>query len=529
MRLASALLLCASLLFNSLPPAFAQQPANQEPYRLRVDRKLVLVDVVVRARNGEPVPDLTESDFVLTEDGKRQEVAFFSRDHAAGKPAEGVAPAPLVVLLDAINTNFQDRAYSREALSQILDRLQPGQQVAIYGLNRELVLLHNFSSDRESLLKAMQLHRPSPGTPQAEIKSTEALDRVAEMDSSFAPNLATILDGLRRFEANIDSDVLQFRADLTAQALRSIARTLRGIPGRKSLLWFSGSFPAFLDSRAGPVRTDPALRAAANDLNDAQVSVYPIHAGGVQTQAAPGGLSRPPATRRTPEGLREEFDRLRSDVGDRDTMKNLAERTGGLAFFNRNDLTVAYDAALNDGAAYYNLGYYPSNDRWNGAFRRIRVNVSRSGVNLRHRQGYHAVDPAERFSPEATDRDMRDALLFNPSTLNEIAFDARVLPGSGGPLQVEFTVRGASFDYEMLAHKKTGSLEFGAVLLRADGRPVGSAGESIQFGVEPSQLTPELQVQHLIRVNPAPGQARLRVAVRDPDTGRIGTRDISLP
>src|SRR5258708_39874972 len=74
-------------------------------------------------------------------------------------------------------------------------------------------------------------------------------------------------------------------------------------------------------------------------------------------------------------------------------MNNLAQSTGGKAFYNRNDLIVGLRTSLEDGATYYTLSYYPDNKKWDGKFRVITVKSARPGVNLRYRLGYYAVGP----------------------------------------------------------------------------------------------------------------------------------------
>src|SRR5205807_5960144 len=76
-----------------------------------------------------------------------------------------------------------------------------------------------------------------------------------------------------------------------------------------------------------------------------------------------------------------------------DGMKDVAERTGGKAFYNRNEIEGAIRSSIDDGSSYYTLAYYPSNKDWNGKFRKIQVKVKQAGVRLRHRQGYYAVNP----------------------------------------------------------------------------------------------------------------------------------------
>ncbi len=100
---------------------------------------------------------------------------------------------------------------------------------------------------------------------------------------------------------------------------------------------------------------------------------------------------------------RESDDRMASHG----TMNDLADRTGGRAFYNRNDLDGAVRDSITDGSTYYTLGYYPENKDWNGGFRNIQVKLKRGGVKLRYRIGYFAVDTATfaKLNPKRQDEE----------------------------------------------------------------------------------------------------------------------------
>src|SRR5260370_7549668 len=83
------------------------------------------------------------------------------------------------------------------------------------------------------------------------------------------------------------------------------------------------------------------------------------------------------------------------------TMNNLADSTGGRAFYNRNDLIVELRTSLEDGASYYTLSYYPDNKNWDGKFRVIAVTSTRPGLSLRYWIDYYAVGPEARAKEES--------------------------------------------------------------------------------------------------------------------------------
>jgi hypothetical protein len=71
-----------------------------------------------------------------------------------------------------------------------------------------------------------------------------------------------------------------------------------------------------------------------------------------------------------------------------DSLRVLADSTGGFAAVNRNDLNGAFERIVQENSSYYMLGFYSSNDRRNGRFRKLEVRVKRPGLRVRNRSGY---------------------------------------------------------------------------------------------------------------------------------------------
>ena len=81
---------------------------------------------------------------------------------------------------------------------------------------------------------------------------------------------------------------------------------------------------------------------------------------------------------------------MRSVQYTQDTMEALAQRTGGKAYYNSNDLKNAIRGAIDDSKVTYVLGYYPAHNTWDGKFHELKVQVDRKGANVRRRLGYFA-------------------------------------------------------------------------------------------------------------------------------------------
>ena len=83
-----------------------------------------------------------------------------------------------------------------------------------------------------------------------------------------------------------------------------------------------------------------------------------------------------------------------------DTMRLLAERTGGKTFYGTNDLAGAIHHAMSDSRVTYTLGYYPAAVKWDGSFHEIKVKVAVPGAKVRARTGYFALPDAPLASPK---------------------------------------------------------------------------------------------------------------------------------
>lgn len=186
----------------------------------------------------------------------------------------------------------------------------------------------------------------------------------------------------------------------------AIANHLHTRKGRKNLVWVSSSFPVnigydkfdlnWTNDTGEDFTAD--VRSAAWALTDADIVVYPVDARGLLGSGVNAKQSLDPHTEDPPDT--EEHLPVRAAPETFDTMRLLAERTGGKAFYGTNDLAGAIRHALNDSRATYMLGYYPDAVKWDGAFHEIKVRVNAPGAKVRTRSGYFAVPDASLPSPK---------------------------------------------------------------------------------------------------------------------------------
>ncbi|WP_353062982.1 VWA domain-containing protein [Tunturibacter psychrotolerans] len=501
--LSNTSLLFFFFLATLLPPSFAQapqpaqtpQPAKSEVTTLRAGTQLVVVDVVVTDKSQNPILNLKASAFALLEGGKQQQIKSFE-EHTAPTAKPGLPPIPAfppgifsnytpvptggavnVLLVDTLNTPVLDQIYLHDQFHKYLKTAKPGAPMAIFGLTTKLLLLQSFTSDPELLKAAIN---------NKNIKNSPLIDRVSGGNSTLlsdqAVGFAAIIQGanassdaplgtpggfqqriiqdIQQFESQQNSFQLQLRAKYTLDAINQLARYLEGIPGRKNLIWFSGSFP--LDILPDSTVDDPFMAVASSEdeyrettnlLTRAQVAVYPIDVRGAMTSPNMD-VSQSTAIYQDDVlqiGADKRFasDQIKFHLengSENLTMIRMAEDSGGYAFINNNDLVGAVSKAVAAGSHYYTLTYSPTDTNWNGNFRKIQVKLQQSGVTLAYRRGYYANDPNVPIVTHLTNKTRKDSATAAPRTdpmrvammhgapnPTEITLKARVLPAGTEP------------------------------------------------------------------------------------------------
>jgi len=366
------------------PPDAAQQAST-----LSITTREVLLDVVVTDNSGHPLTGLKASDFTVTEEGEPQRLTHLEEHHpmsaeSLSRLKTGPALPPntftnytpvqntnssTVILLDALNTSLDAQMELRQQLIDAVKHIQPGTPVAIFQIDTEMRLIQGFTSDPQSLLEAAKSKR--------------------DMISLQRP-----IRGSR-------DEYRRARFEILRSGFQLMGRYLSGFPGRKNLIWLTGSVPqSYMSDPLGTsfgrsFKDDFTILADdPDDLTDAltlsRVAVYPIDARGLMTppQFAASNVRGPsPGANLRFEG-RQAFQHM-----DLDT---IAEATGGRAYYNTNGLKEVIVGIVDNGSNYYTLAYTTTNKNWNGQLRHIKVALDRSGVRMQYRQGYYAVDRAKQ-------------------------------------------------------------------------------------------------------------------------------------
>ena len=311
MLLRSILLGLSSYVLLSPTIASAQAPQSsnasappQELPAIRSTTRLVQVSVVVQDKKGKPVTGLKKEDFKIFDEGKPQDIAFFSAATAAPLvPGPSLLPpnvftnrfdlkgqgpgAVTVVLFDALNTAPQDQAYVRKEILRFLQALKPQDHVAVYALTSQILILHEFTQDASVLVEAVNRFTPK------ELAAYDA-SHPAFFDVPALNNDAMWMrfqERVNQANAEIADQNKINRVAATSAAIEAIADHVAAIPGRKNLVWVTGGFP--LQVISGVIAPDrptallgPEENKALQALNRVDMAIYPVDASGVVTTSS---------------------------------------------------------------------------------------------------------------------------------------------------------------------------------------------------------------------------------------------------
>jgi len=239
----------------------AQAPAGSLPV-IKAETRLVLVDAVVTDKKGEYIRDLEAKDFRVWEDNKEQSITSFSFE-ADPKSPNNAQKRYLVLFFDNSTMDPGDQVRAREAAAKFIDaNAGPNRLMAIINYGGSINVAQNFTADAERLKKVVSGVKFSDVSPNAPV----------EVASLGVPSLGTA-----ESQFGVWSEML---------ALRSMAKLLAPVPGRKILVFLTSGFVVPADDMS-------ELTATIAACNKANVAIYPIDVRGLTSgiSAGPAGAS----------------------------------------------------------------------------------------------------------------------------------------------------------------------------------------------------------------------------------------------
>jgi VWFA-related protein len=529
---------------------------QQRPGAFRSSVTLVPVEVRVLDAQGEPITDLAAADFEIVEDDARQEIAHFSTGRLVPEPdlvgeaprlraGPGLGP-PAAHRTFAIvlgRGRLQGPAKGMDAVIEFVrDRLLPQDQIAVLAYGRATAL----STDHEAVIALLQRYRDRHEDIEARLdgwfSGMQALfgsrenppGLQAEIDELFeAPGLPKVrdrldvnppensrLDQARQYDREMamggagTSEVQRalyepFGFEQYEQFLQlfSAIEELRYLDGQKHLIFVTETAVGGPE----PTHTDSLASVAA----DARVAVWILGTGGLagyfnQTTGFYHSTS------------------LGGQLIKRDSHA-ASQQTGGLAWFHQ-DASGPMDRIDRATRFSYVLGYYPSNQDWDGAFRRIRVNVNRPDVTVLYRHGYYARE-------ELVPYDRRRFLSYNRITLAAatprrvrdvtVAVSGRVTSREedNRRIEVEVTIDPSAVQFDRDGNDYVAALDLAVFVADAGEKPTGTLWDQIDLRLDAATFA-RLARESILYTGTVSlsGPARhVKAVVYDYSADRVGT------
>jgi VWFA-related protein len=575
--------LAAGVLF--LVDLGAQQPAPSVTFQLEVN--YVDIDAVVTDERGNFVPNLSKEDFELFEDGRRQEINTFSLVDIPlpSASARSIAAPPVVsdvktnaqpisgrlyvIVMDDLNVSPLRSKVVVGAARQFIERhFAPNDMAAIAYTSGRTDAGQEFTSERALLLAAIDrfVGRKLRSTviekadqyfnqhlKELEINAPDPTDPDYVQQE---PTSGTVRGPMGYSDITTDADDFErgHRAQQVLGTLRRLADYMGGIRGRrKALLMFSEGidYPIYdiFGSQAATTvlsATRDAISAAAR----ANVSFFSVDPRGLV------GMTSEAMELNSVADAHLGFD-ARGLLADmylsQDSLRTLAEETGGYAAVNSNNVGTALNRIVRANSTYYVLGYYPTTVQRDGRFHKIEVRVKRPGVRVSARKGY--VAPRVLTAAEQADRqrarerargkagsaqtsDELREVLNQPLQRNGLTLAVQAAPFKGASREASVAVA-IELDADRLHFTEQQNKTFADLvelsLFALDERGRSHGGNFYQFDLALRPDTYERVRRSAVRMNPRialpPGRYQLRVGVRESGAGEIGSvfHDLHVP
>ncbi len=597
------------------------QAATSSPYLIQSNVNLVLMDVVVSRHgkpvpglqqqsfrvtdDGHPQPIVYFQEHQPTPTS----AAALSQPSLAPHTFTNAAPivktsAVNIILLDDLNTPLSDQTIMRRQALAYLRRNPLNAPAAIFVLTSQLNMLQSFTTSRVALERAIQSPQ-AVASPTLSLRSGASLvtalglinSSTSGQQMSTGPYTtpfsgssqmgggspqgssglepASPITAMSRSINSMSAQRQQMRIEMTTLAMQQLARYLAAIPGRKNLIWLSDSFPLIITPAAKNTPQDPFY--AAQDFSDqvaetgrlfyaSRVAVYPVYAAGVAT---------PDAMRASNEGF-VDLSQVDNHSGlsatnpednnstasqkafaAQDAMGQIANQTGGHSYINVNNIQSAIASAIRSGSSYYTIAYAPKNQRYNGAFHRVRIRIDQKGYQLTYPHGYYArsLAPSGAAQNNSATSSIRAALLPGMPPATQILFRTQILSpgdpllkdqmiphGNGGEMTaslkgpkhqiiINLKIFPGTLHYDHAANGRlTAQLGATIVAYSPEGRRFNYITGAFHLHFPPSQLA---AIQHngiAFRTTLwlPQKQSLLRIAIYDPTTGQVGSLQIPV-
>jgi VWFA-related protein len=517
-----------ALLLASATAAAQQSP----PPTFSTTTHLVVQTVSVKDKDGQPIDSLTAADFVVTENGEPQSIAFVEYQRLDTAPVSSVTlttepldqPPPtrvapvttattvpgdtrfhgrrvLVLYFDLYQIAFFDEMRTFESADRfVATKMAAADVVALMVFDgRGVHLAQDFTGDRTVLRDAIH-------------SLMVAADERHAMGIAFDPGSAF----------GEDDDAFNiFATDRQLSALQSAVTDLGPLPEIKTLVYLGGGL------RLNGTDNMAQLRATVNAAVRSNVTINPIDARGLIASAPLGDATQPSS------GGIGMFNGVIAQTAiargqqSQDTLYALAKDTGGRAMFDNNDLALGIAQAADAVTGYYILGYYTTNVAKDGRYRRVVVKLAPGlGGELAYRPGYYGEKDFSKFNRAEKERQLADALkLEDPVTDIPMAAEVNYFQINSAEYFVPISVRMPGSELTQAASSGASRVEIDMIgeIKDTHGATNRNVRDLISIPVDKNRPSSPRLIQYETGVTMLPGSYVIKLLVRNGATGRMGT------
>jgi VWFA-related protein len=560
-------------------PAHAPQP-QEGGVTLKLTSRLVDVGIVAYDKKGHPVKDLKQEDFEVYDNGRKQEIRFFSalasqapaqtqtqaapgapsataaQEHAFSNRAADTATKPMaaseagatILLIDESHIAWADMSHARQEILKFLATLPAGERVGLYTMTGlSFRVLEEVSTDHAALTARLQKWTPSAhSVALAEEEETRNRQHINEVHN------AADLNSVNGNHTEVPDDKLSVDPQLLTMGsnparasliiLGSVARHLSAVSGHKNLIWVSSDnvFADWGDQAVGidksPKYIDSYALRTQEAMNDAHAAVYPfdvsqLEAGSISadlqhqnvqlTQAAAeaASLGGGDSSSRS-NGPGRIAAEMSQDVHPvQGSIRQVADATGGRVIRRASDLAAQMSGVVEDGHATYLLSFSPQGLA-DGQYHVLTVKLAgkQHGLTLRYRTGY-------LFAKEANSLKERfEQAVWRASDVSEISVAADVTPMQPGS-KITLSVLASDLGLQQQAGRWMDKLDIFFVQRDDAGLHAQVEGQTLGLRLRSSTyqslLSTSIPFEHFVQLKP--DIASLRIVVVDENSGHMGS------
>jgi len=582
----SRAILFALVSLGALAQTPSQKPQTGEIPRIQGGTEEVVLDMVVRDKKGKMLTNLEKNDFTVFDNGEQRAIKSFrliQGTEAIGGGPTG-APAKLDPLrqLRLITLVFQvgdanAAKFARDAANELLKtELAQNVYISVMVIDFKLEAIQPFTNDRDLLKKAIDTATAQVanhvadnnrvrqqlavllGRPEA-VGDASVGGTTAPVDAPSAPTngpggsgpngsamaAAAMQQMMYDIVQNATSDAQTTWSRATVYPLLDLVKEQYRLPGRKTILYFSGGFPLQQD-------TEDAFHTIISTANRSNVSFYCVDTTGLTTWSSNANAvsALKDAARQSAQGVgssgkgvslgQAEAEDRAFEAGSKDTQNNIAmlsEQTGGRLIANTNDFRAPIRQVVEDAESYYEITYSPDIQKYDGSFRKIAVKTDLKDAKVQTRAGYFALPPNMTMGQVLASYEVPLLQALDEKPLQRsFLFQSAVMHfrGSQGPVcqvVVDVPVSGLTLEENKQSGYFEGKLAYVAMIKDGNGQVLKKLKQEIPLRVTADNLAAYKAASHFIYNESFPlasGRYTLEAAAIDIPTKKISARKSSF-